>query len=123
MSLRSAATAFGVVGGLSWVLRILSDQDVLAWAGLILLGVASAVAGAALVSSSAVPLRLFVAVAFPLLVWSVLELARDAGPDRSVDVGFGAAALVAAVVSWWLRPASSGRHAPGRAGHSARRGE
>lgn len=114
MSLRSVATAFGLVGGLSWVLRILSDQDLLAWAGLILLGIASAAAGGALVSRSAVPLRAFVAVAFPLLLWSVLELARDAGPDRSVDVGFGALAVVVAVVGWFRGTSGSGRHAPGR---------
>jgi hypothetical protein len=115
--LRSVATAFGLVGGLCWVVRVLVDQDVLAWAGLILLGVASAVAGAALVKSSAVPLRLFVAVAFPALVWSVLELVRDAGPDRSIDGGFGAAAVLAALVAWLRRTPSSGRHAPGHSRH------
>jgi hypothetical protein len=114
MSLRSVATAFGLVGGLSWVLRIVSDQDVLAWAGLILILMASAAVGATLVSSSAAPLRVFVAVAFPLLVWSVVELVRDAGPDRPIDAGFGAAAVVAAVVAWLRRPVSRGRHAPGR---------
>jgi hypothetical protein len=111
--LRSVATAFGLVGGFCWVVRVLVDQDVLAWAGLILLGVASAAAGATLVKSGAVPLRLFVAVAFPALVWSVLELVRDAGPDRSIDGGFGAAAVVAALVAWLRRAPSSGRHAPG----------
>lgn len=104
MSLRSVATACGLVGGLCWVVRALVDQDVLLWAGLALLGVAAAAAGAALVSSSAVPLRVLVAVAFPLLVWSVLELVRDAGPDRSVDAAFGAAAVVVSVVAFLTRP-------------------
>jgi hypothetical protein len=114
MSLRSVATAGGLFGGLCWVVRVVSDHEVLELAGLILIGIASAAAGAALVSSSAVPLRVFVAIAFPLLVWSVVELLRDAGPDRWIDVGFGAAAVVAAVVAWLRRPVSRGRHAPGR---------
>jgi hypothetical protein len=104
MSLRSVATAFGLVGGLCWLVRAFSDHEVLGWAGFVLLGVASAAAGAALVSSSVVPLRLFVAVAFPLLVWSVLELVRDAGVDRSIDGGFGAAAVVVAVAAFLTRP-------------------
>jgi hypothetical protein len=114
MSLRSVATAFGLVGGLCWVIRFFSDQEVLAWAGLILLGIACAAAGAGLVRSSAVPLRLFVAVAFPALVWSVLELVRDAGPDQSIDGGFGAAGVLAALVAFFRRPVSgnhSGHHA------------
>jgi len=113
VSLRSVATAFGLVGGLCWVVRLLVDQEVLAWAGLILLGIASAAAGAALVKSSAVPLRVFVAVAFPALVWSVLELLREEGTDRSVDGLFGAVAVVAALVAWLRRTPTSGRHAPG----------
>jgi hypothetical protein len=104
MSLRSVATAFGLVGGLCWVVRAFSDHEVLAWAGFVLLGVAAAAAGAALVSSSVLPLRVFVAVAFPLLVWSVLELVRDAGADASIDGGFGAAAVAVAVVAFLTRP-------------------
>ncbi len=117
MSLRSVATAFGVVGGLCWVVRYFSDRELLEPAGLILLGIASAAAGAALVNKSAVPLRVLVAV------WSVLDLVRDAGPDRSIDAGFGAAAVVSAVVVWLRRPVSSGRHAPGRTRDAAHRGE
>ncbi len=104
MSLRSVATAFGLVGGLCWVLRAFADQDVLGLVGFVLLGIACAAAGAALVSSSVVPLRLFVAVAFPLLVWSVLEVARDAGTDRSIDAIFGVAAALAAIVAFLTRP-------------------
>ncbi len=104
MSLRSVATAFGLVGGLCWVIRAFSDQDVLGPVGFILLGIGAAAAGAALVSSSAPPLRLLVAVAFPLLVWSVLELARDNGPDSSIDGGFGAAGVVVALVAFLTRP-------------------
>ena len=116
MGLRSVATAFGLVGGLSWVLRYFIDQGILAWAGLILMGVACAAAGAALVKSSAVPLRLFVAGAFPALVWSVLELLRDAGPDRSIDGGFGVAGVVVAVVAFLRRPVS-GAHSGAHAGN------
>jgi len=104
MTLRSVATAFGLVGGACWVVRLFLDQDVLGLAGFVLLGVGAAAAGAALVSSSAVPLRAFVAIAFPLLVWSVLEVVRDTGSDRSVDGMFGAAAVVVASVAWLTRP-------------------
>ena len=71
-------------------------------------------------SSSALPLRLFVAVAFPLLVWSVLEVLREAGPDRTVDGLFGAAAVVDAVGgrAFARRPAR-GHHSGSRAGSHA----
>jgi hypothetical protein len=104
MTLRSVATAFGLVGGLCWVVRLLSEQEVLELAGFVLLGIASAAAGAALVSSSAVPLRMFVAVASSLLIWSVLELVRDAGPDRTIDAGFGTGFVVVALVAFATRP-------------------
>lgn len=104
MTLRSVATAFGLVGGLCWVIRAFSDQEVLGLIGLVMLGIAAAAAGAALVSSSAPPLRVFVAVAFPLLSWSVLEVARDAGEDRMVDGLFGGVAVAAALVAFLTRP-------------------
>ena len=104
MSLRSVATAFALVGGLCWVIRAFSDQEVLGYAGFALLGIGAAAAGAALVSSSAPPLRVFVAVAFPLLVWSVLEVAKDAGTDRSVEGIFGAVGVVVALVAFLTRP-------------------
>jgi len=114
MALRSIATACGLVGGLCWLARAVADHEVLLWAGFALLGVGAAAAGAGLVRRGAGPLRLFVAVAHPLLLWSVLELARDAGSDRTVDVAFGALAVVVSVGAWLRRPVSSGRHAPGR---------
>ena len=115
MTLRSLATAFGLVGGLCWVVRAFGEHEVLEWAGFVLLGIAAAMAGAALVSSSALPLRLFVAVAFPLLVWSVLELVRDMGPDRTVDALLGAAAVVTSLVAFARRPVR-GHHS----GHRSR---
>ena len=41
MTLRSVATAFGLVGGLCWLVRAFSDHDVLGPAGLVLLGLAA----------------------------------------------------------------------------------
>jgi hypothetical protein len=103
MGLRSVATAFGLVGGLCWLLYAFSDQEVLGWAGFAMLGIAATAAGATLVSG--VPaLRVFVAVAFPVLLWSVVEVAHDAGTDRSVDGLFGAAAVVAAAAAFLTRP-------------------
>jgi len=104
MTLRSVATAFGLVGGLCWAARAFSDQEVLEWAGFALLAVAAIAVGATLVKSSAMPLRIFVAIAFPLLALSVWAVARDAAPDRAVDAVFGAVSVVAAVVAWLTRP-------------------
>ena len=121
MSLRTVATAFALVGGLSWVVRAFVEREVLTWAGLVMLGVACAATGAALVNSSVLPLRLFVAVAFPLLAWSVHEVTRDAAADATVDAVYGVVAVVAALVAWWRHPHSQGRHAPrhGRTKHAA----
>jgi hypothetical protein len=99
--LRLIALATAVVGGLLWVLRWLTDgsgtSDGLYWAGLVVLAVALGCLGAGLVSRSATPLRVLVAVAVPLLAWSLASVVRPAGP-AVVDGLLGLAALVAGVV-------------------------
>jgi hypothetical protein len=100
MDLTYLARLAGLLGGLCWLVRMLLDlaghgtggpADLLHWVGLLLVAVALVGMGAALVSTSATWLRAVVGVAFPLLVWSVLEVLHDAGNPRVVD---GLAGLV-----------------------------
>ena len=66
--------------------RYVVDQDGLWWAGVTLLLLSCAATGAGLVSSSAIALRLLVAVAFPALVGSVWWMVRDrAGDGQLID--------------------------------------
>ena len=97
MSLRTVTMASGVVGGLCWAARMVLDLagthdgaavDVLRWAGLALVGIALAALGAGLVGREPW-LRVVVAVAFPLLVWSVLEVLHPAGNPAVIDGVFG----------------------------------
>jgi hypothetical protein len=102
MNLRVLASAAGVIGGLCWVARWVADlaSGNPAWgvgahlAGLVLLGLALAGVGAGLVSRSATWLRLIVAVAFPLLVWSVYVVVRGEGEGIGLDGVLGAAAVL-----------------------------
>jgi len=101
MSLRTVTMLSGVVGGVCWLIRLGLDLagtsdgalvDVLQWAGLVLLGIALAGIGARLVGRE-VWLRAIVAVAFPLLVWSVLEVLHPAGNPAVIDGVLGAVLL------------------------------
>ncbi len=96
MGIRSYAGTTGLLGGTAWVLCYFVTFDALWWAGLALLALACAAAGAGLVSSSAIALRVFVAVAFPALVCSVWWVLRDGSDTEVVDALCGA---VAALVS------------------------
>ena len=106
MDLRAIARWAGLVGGLAWLTRYLLDLagagqsilSVLYWLGLVLLFAAMASMGAGLVSSSATWLRAIVAVAFPLLVWSVLEVLHPSGNAYAIDGVFGLLAAVIAAV-------------------------
>ena len=106
MQLRTVTRTAGVVGGVCWLVRYVLDaagsgdgaaSDGLYWAGLALFFVALAGFGSELVSKSALWLQGIVGVAFPLLVWSVLEV-LDPGTDPSlVDTVFGGAMLLLCV--------------------------
>jgi hypothetical protein len=119
MNLRLIALVAAVLGGLLWIVRWLTDgsalSDGLYWAGLVAVAVALAGAGAGLVRSSALPLRALVAVALPLLVWSVVAVLRPAGP-AAVD---GLLGLVAVAVGGVGRARSRPRGARRRAGAHA----
>ncbi len=102
MNLRVLAAAAGVLGGACWVVRWIADvagdvpgwADGAHWAGLGLLGIALAGVGAGLVSSSAAWLRAIVAVAFPLLVWSVYQVVKGDGDDLRLDGILGVVAVL-----------------------------
>jgi hypothetical protein len=98
------ARVAGVLGGLAWVVRHLADVEVLRLPGLVLLGLGLAAAAAGLVSSSAVWLRLIVAVCFPVLVWSVAEVLHGSAEDSLVDAAAGAAIALACVVGMVRAP-------------------
>lgn len=106
MHLRAVALVVALLGGLCWGARWgaeLAGGDpgwgpAAHWAGLALLGVALAVVGAGLVSRSATWLRLIVAVAFPLLVWSVYAVVKGDGEGIALDGVLGVVSVVLAVV-------------------------
>jgi hypothetical protein len=127
MSLRVLAAVGGVLGGGCWVARWIAGDpgwgEAAHWAGLVLLAVALAVVGAGLVSRSALWLRAIVAVAFPLLVWSVYTVVRGSGDGIGLDGVVGAVALVWSLVVLGLalrrrhgsspQPAKAERRKPG----------
>lgn len=130
MNLRVLSAAAGLLGGACWVARWGTDlagdvpawADGAYWAGLGLLGVALAGIGAGLVSSSAAWLRVIVAVAFPLLVWSVYQVVKGAGDDLRLDGILGVVAIVgSAVMLLRVRGARPDREQPRRShgSHSA----
>ena len=131
MNLRVLAAAAGVLGGACWVVRWIADvvgdapgwADGAHWAGLGLLGIALAGVGAGLVSSSATWLRAIVAVAFPLLVWSVYQVVKGTGDDLRLDGIIGlVATLGSAVMLVRARGERRGDEQPRRrhGSHSAR---
>lgn len=102
MNLRVLGLVAGLLGGLCWAVRwgvelagsSPSWGDTAQLAGLVLIGLALAVVGAGLVSRSAVWLRVLVAVAFPLLVWSVYLVVRGDSDGVTLDGVLGALAVV-----------------------------
>ena len=110
MDLRAIARWAGLVGGLAWLARYLLDlagagQSILSllyWVGLLLLFAAMASMGAGLVSATW--LRAIVAVAYPLLVWSVLEVLHPVGNPYAIDGFFGLLAAVIAGVAMAKAP-------------------
>jgi O-antigen/teichoic acid export membrane protein len=99
LDLRRTAQAAGLVGGIAWVVAYFLPNDprtapatLLLWLGLLLLTVALFGLGLLLVKSDVLPLRVFVALALPTLVWGVFAIVRDSASDRPlVDAVFGAA--------------------------------
>ncbi|MCW2797411.1 hypothetical protein [Nocardioides sp.] len=95
MSLRVPAALAGLLGGACWVARAFADSEGLRWAGLALLGLALVATGAGLVKAAW--LGLIVGVAFPVLIWSVLEVLHDSSGAEDVNVDAVAGGVVALV--------------------------
>ncbi|GGO78975.1 hypothetical protein [Nocardioides deserti] len=97
------ARCAGALGGLAWLARWpLGDSstdgaaaDATYWLGLVALAVSLAAYGAALVKVAW--LQVVVALALPVLVWSVLEVLRGDGDGLVVDAVVGLVLLVVAV--------------------------
>ena len=103
--MRPVARVCGVLGGACWLVRVGFDGtlgDALQWAGMALLLVGLFGLGTAFVSKGAVWLQVIVGIAFPLLVWSVVEVVRGAGDPAVVNAVAGV--LVAAACALALRP-------------------
>ena len=96
--------------------RIVLDDgvlgEVLQWGGLALLSVGLFGLGTTLVSQGAVWLQVIVGVAFPLLVWSVLEVVRGSGDAVVVDGVVGIAIAAACLLA--LGPKGEGGERPPR---------
>ncbi len=110
MNLRVIALVAGLLGGACWVARWGADlagdtpawSEQVYWVGLGLLGLALACAGGGLVSRSAVWLRLIVAAAFPLLVWSVYAVMKGDDDAIALDGVLGAVAIVGSLALYAL---------------------
>ena len=116
MNVRPLARVCGVLGGLCWVVRwLLGDggmADPLQWAGLLLLFVGLFGLGSALVNQGAVWLQLIVGIAFPVLVWSVVEVLHGAGDPVVINGVVGV--LIAAACGLALGPKGDARERPPR---------
>lgn len=102
MRLRALACVSGFVGGVIWLVRALLSGDVvdtLYWVGLVLLFVALVGLGVGLVSKGALWLQAIVGLAFPLLVWSVVEVLHADGDGVVVDAVVGVAIAATCVVA------------------------
>ncbi len=129
MDLRTPARWAGLLGGGCWVARMILGAThsstgalptVLFWVGAALLAVALGVGGSELAGDGPRWLRALVAVAFPLLVSSVLEFLHPMGDPQRID-----GVLALAVVAWAasglrrLRAERPPRAAPPRAASTA----
>lgn len=121
MNLRVIVAAAALLGGLCWASRWVAELATGAdpgWgeqvhlAGLVLLGLGLAGAGAGLVSSSAAWLRVIVAIALPVLVWSVWSVMSGESGSLVLDGVVGVAATLAG---------AAGLVAARRAGRAGRR--
>ena len=115
MNVRALARVCGLLGGACWVTRLVrggEPADPLYWAGLALLFVAMFGLGTTLVSKGALWLQVIVGVAFPLLVWSVVEVLHSAGDPVVIDAVAGV--LIGGAALLGLGRSGSGEERPPR---------
>jgi hypothetical protein len=123
MNVRPLARVCGLLGGLCWVARWVLGSgavgDLLQWVGLLLLFVGLFGLGTALVNKGAIWLQVIVGIAFPLLVWSVVEVLHASGDPVVLNAVAGVVIAVACGLA--LGPEDDGgprplrRHTGGRA--------
>ena len=111
--IRRTALVCGLLGGLAWVATYFLDADAgaakaLLWGGGVLLTLALLGIGMMLVKSDLLPLRIFVALALPTLVWGVFAIVRDSVSDEQLaDAVFGAVIGLGSVLLLVRRSAAS----------------
>jgi hypothetical protein len=114
LDLRRTSPLAGLGGGIAWVgASFLPDgataRTGLLWTGTTLLTLALLGLGLLLVRSDVVALRIFIAVAVPVLVWGVFGIVHQSASDpQSVDVSFAVIVALVCAASLALR----GRHTP-----------
>ena len=112
MNLRTVSCLAGIAGGFMWVARAFVGEEptILYWIGVALLAVWLAAAGASLVKKGTWWLRLIVAVALPLLAWSIYAAVRPATDPLLLDAVVGGLAIVVAVLVLVLAPKPARSH-------------
>jgi len=113
MNLRTSSCLAGIAGGLVWVGRAVLDEDraIVYWVGGALLLVWLAGVGASLVKKGTWWLRLIVAVALPLLAWSIYAAVRPTMDDTVlVDAVVGGLAVGVSVLVLVTTPRRSHSH-------------
>jgi hypothetical protein len=101
MNVRPVARICGLIGGACWLARVSFDDalgDALQWCGLGLLLVGLFGLGTTFVSKSAVWLQVIVGIAFPLLVWSVVEVLAGGGDPVVFHAVVGVLVAVACAI-------------------------
>ena len=111
--MRALACAAALLGGACWVVRYVTDIEVLYWSGLVLLAVTALLAGLAAVPKAPVWLQGIVGIGSVGLFVSVTLTLHSALDDATVDLVLGVLAiLVFGYVALRLRKAE--RPAKGR---------
>ena len=112
MDTRHAAHWAGLVGGLLWVFKLFAGglDTALTWVGAVLITAGLVQLGLMLVKSDFMALRVFVGLAVPAVVWSVVLAARPGVPNGDVlDAAFGAVVALSALAQLFGSGAGSHR--------------
>lgn len=120
MNVRAMARVAGLIGGGCWVARLLLDRtagggemvDLLYWVGLVPVFVALFGLGTMFVNKGEIWLQVIVGIAFPLLVWSLVEVLHAAADPALIDAVVGL--LIAGAALRVLGHSGSGDEKPPR---------
>jgi ABC-type uncharacterized transport system permease subunit len=92
--MRALACAAALLGGACWVVRYVTDIDVLYPVGFVLLGLAALLAGLAAVPKAPIWLQGIVGIGSVGLFWSVTMTLHSAAADATVDLVLGVLAIL-----------------------------